>query len=134
MSKELHAALQAWSDERTEWDSCPPASAHEAVEGIGESEWNDSFRDWMKRGRALTERLQRELGDEYEVVFFNDETGKLEEVGTIADRASGGHMSKEEAVHATLLIEEPAVIAVALFAGLVWLLRKTLRWRGARRR
>jgi hypothetical protein len=74
VSESLAMALQAWSDEWTTvmWgtngpdakDWKPPPAARQAV--------------WVRRGRQLLAQVRCELGPDFEVGFFDEETAEVE--------------------------------------------------------
>lgn len=79
MSQDLRRELQAWSDERTtralnDLDSYEPGDK----DADEDPEWVATHQEWIDRGRKLAERLQAEVGDGYEIVYFNDETMQIE--------------------------------------------------------
>ena len=69
LSEPLREALQAWSDEWTKalWGEFGPDDPRTPPPPM---EW---YREWCGRGKMLVERVQREVGDDYEVVFGHEE-------------------------------------------------------------
>lgn len=78
ISPELVDDLQRWADEYDAilvWDD--PASS-----GFATQELQDQF---VVTGRALARRLAYELGPNFVVVYFDDNTGEVEEIPRASD-------------------------------------------------
>jgi hypothetical protein len=69
ISPSLRGELKAWSDEWTAicWGERGPDMPDAPVPT------REQYRRWWRRGRALAERLQAEVGEDFEVVYGHRE-------------------------------------------------------------
>jgi hypothetical protein len=65
ISPALREQLQRWSDDHTDaaWGEKGPDHPDTPAASP------EHYREWLARGRKLTQRLQAELGDDFEVIF-----------------------------------------------------------------
>ncbi len=70
----LGQELQAWSDEWTDarWREKGPDDAATPDPSP------EHFADWDARGRVLAARLREQLGPDFDVGYFDEDTGEVE--------------------------------------------------------
>ena len=66
LSADLESALQAWAEE---WERSPWSDYLDPRPLSPERPWFTDFQDWLERGRALTDRVQAEVGDAFNVLY-----------------------------------------------------------------